>query len=321
MFNHSRRALLGGAVGAALSPGSLLPPVAGRTHRDTTDDVDGATLPVRPASDLSTTPRGPEVLFAPRELVAEWSVDPGQQVRLRRTDDEFAVYTVAATDAGTSARTLWLTDAGRARLGTQSAFEATIESPVPDQTHARTAAERLGEYVEEVRDGGRDLVVGAPHGGKIEPYTDDQALRVGVRTADSTVWIGRGWRPGGGAYDRWHVTSTDIHPASFPGLGRIADRSFEYAVSFHGYGGDGIRIGGGAPKRVKREVRAALGDAVGDVLDVHLATDGPYAGSDPDNFVNWLTENGRNGIQLEQSFAARRTHWQQIADAVAGLFE
>ena len=60
-----------------------------------------------------------------------------------------------------------------------------------------------------------ELVVLAPHGGDIEPHTDDQAELVAAATGCSS-WRCKGWRPGGGAHERWHITSTDIDPGSFP---------------------------------------------------------------------------------------------------------
>jgi phage replication-related protein YjqB (UPF0714/DUF867 family) len=293
----TRRAFLAG--GTAVSFGSLpLLSDAGRQVVPTNGAVDGP-LTVRPADDLSTTTPASVGLLASRELVSQWRLTPGQQIRLRRNADEFAVFTLETIEDAKSNETIWLSDAGLSRLGTQDIFDTTVSSPVPDAKLTSSAAAREGEYVEELRDQGAHwLVVTAPHGGKIEPYTDRQASRVADRLPESSTWIGRGWRPGGGAYERWHVTSTDIAPTSYPKLGTIADRGFEYAVSFHGFSGDGISIGGGASNELKHDVLTAIEDAVEDVLDVRLATDGPYAGQDPNNIFNWLTANGRNGIQV-----------------------
>ena len=62
-----------------------------------------------------------------------------------------------------------------------------------------------------------------PGQGQIEPCTDRQAERVAERLQDKGVssWRCKGWKQGGGAHERWHITSTDIHPASFPKLGRV----------------------------------------------------------------------------------------------------
>ena len=75
--------------------------------------------------------------------------------------------------------------------------------------------------------------MGGTHGGQIEPYTDRQAERVAERLLDKGMssWRCKGWKQGGGAHERWHITSTDIHPASFPKLDRVIPRDFGYAAS------------------------------------------------------------------------------------------
>ena len=45
----------------------------------------------------------------------------------------------------------------------------------------------------------------------------------------------KGFKERGGASDRWHITSTDIHEASFPCLNSVIPRCFTYAVAFHGF--------------------------------------------------------------------------------------
>jgi hypothetical protein len=65
-----------------------------------------------------------------------------------------------------------------------------------------------------------------------------------------------------GASDRWHITSTDLHPASFPLLGSIMSRRFFYGVAFHGFarkeGEANIYIGGAAPPPLKETVQRSL---------------------------------------------------------------
>lgn len=77
-----------------------------------------------------------------------------------------------------------------------------------------------GELIERLDDRGAatGLAVLAPHGGGIEPGTEAQAELVGRRLGSdrATVWQCRGrWR-GRLSFERWHITSTDIDPRSFP---------------------------------------------------------------------------------------------------------
>ena len=109
-------------------------------------------------------------------------------------------------------------------------------------------AEASSEFIENLADNGHNhgLIVIAPHGGNIEKYTDEQAEHVGQKLSSEYVseWICKGFKKGGGAFNRWHITSTDISEESFPKLNTIMRRHFEYSVAFHGWDGDSICIGG-----------------------------------------------------------------------------
>ena len=74
----------------------------------------------------------------------------------------------------------------------------------------------------------------------------------------------KGFKQGGGAYDRWHITSTDINEESFPKLKSIIGRHFEYSVAFHGWDNDSICIGGGesTPPHLKQQIKEAIVNAV-----------------------------------------------------------
>ena len=107
----------------------------------------------------------------------------------------------------------------------------------------------------------------------------------------------RGWRPGGGAYARWHITSTDISAESFPLLKKASSGAFAHAVSFHGFDrlafpGDDVRIGGLADGELKASVRDAIGRELGrsgKPGKVGVVQPGEvFSGMDPDNVVNRL---------------------------------
>ena len=107
---------------------------------------------------------------------------------------------------------------------------------------------------------------------------------------------------------------------SFPLLAKVAERKFEYAVSFHGMVDKRILVGGTGPTRLKVEIRDAIRDAIADPsIPVELAMPGETnGGTTPTNIVNRYTQAG--GIQIEQSPLARRKYWKQIADAVAEVY-
>jgi phage replication-related protein YjqB (UPF0714/DUF867 family) len=252
----------------------------------------------------------------------------GQQVRIQRSPSDYAVYTVSEVRQESPDAVVRMGLSGRQRLGASEEFAGTLTSRVPHPTFSAAQAEASSELIERLKDNGRHqgLVAIAPHGGDIEPYTDHQAERVAARLAARAVsaWRCKGWQQPEGAFARWHITSVDIHPASFPLLRKIATRGFRYAVAFHGFGQDEILIDGGASAGpLMTEIRTAIECAVKDSgIAVRIATpDGEYGGDSPRNIVNRLTAGGANGIQIEQSIAAREDYGHAIADAVADVFK
>jgi phage replication-related protein YjqB (UPF0714/DUF867 family) len=251
----------------------------------------------------------------------------GQQVRIVRSGSEYALYTVEMARDESPDTIVRMGAGGRGRLGTTEEFSAVVSSRVPDPTLTEAEAAARSEFVERLADNGthKGLVAIAPHGGQIELYTDAQAERVAAVLASNGVssWRCKGYDANGDAHGRWHITATDINPASFPKLGRIISRGFRYAVAFHGFSESGVLIGGGAPYDLKREIELAIERAVsGSDLWVRIATSGDdgLGGTSRNNIVNRLTAGGANGVQIEQSYSARKYYGQAIADAVAGVY-
>ncbi len=261
------------------------------------------------------------------EKLAEMGRACGQQVRIQRSSSHYAVYTVSEVRQESPDTVVRMGVRGRQRLGTSGEFAGTLTSRVPHPTYSTVQAETNSEFIERLKDNGshNGLVAIAPHGGDIEPYTDRQAERVAARLAAKAVsaWRCKGWKQPEGAFERWHITSIDIHPASFPLLQRIANRGFQYAVAFHGFGQNEILIGGGtAAGPLKAEIKGAIERAItGSGIAVRIATSVEgYGGDSPRNIVNRLTAGGEIGIQIEQSFSARESYWHAIADAVADVY-
>jgi len=248
----------------------------------------------------------------------------GEQVRIERTDGEYALYTVSETREESPSEIVRMRRAGRERLGTTDTSEGALERTASHPTHSDREAKRDSEFVERLADpGGETLVALGPHGGRIERYTDQQAELVADRfsAAPASAWRCKGWREDGGASERWHVASTDLHHRSFPGLDAIADRGFDHAVSFHGFGEPGVLVGGGAPEFFRREIARAIDDRLEEGIDVRVATGGAYDGDGPENVVNWLTESGADGVQTEQSYDVRSAHWETVARAIVAVYE
>jgi phage replication-related protein YjqB (UPF0714/DUF867 family) len=264
-------------------------------------------------------------------LLASVGAVVGQQVRIRRTASEYALFTVSERRDEDAPNVVRIGLLGRRRLGTEEAFDGAVVLPAADPTISDGDAEAGGELVERLDDDGghRGLIVIAPHGGDIERHTDEQAERVAsrLRRFGVTSWMCKGWKPrrdggGGGAFECWHITSSDIAPSSFPGLGSVIDRGFAHAVGFHGFDEEEVLIGGTAPDELKQEVRSEIETATaGSGIGVRVATpEDRFGGDDPANIVNRLTVDGLGGLQIEQSLPARRDHGTAIADAVAAVY-
>ncbi len=273
------------------------------------------------------------------DLLQPLGLDVGRQAIIRRDNATFALYTLTDAVSELSVNTVRMGFDGRGRLdgAEEEQFRGILDSAAVDPAASEQEA-RNGQKLLELLDDDdhhRDLLVIAPHGGQIEPRTDDQAEHVRNLLADVGVscWRCKGWKPDGGAGARWHITSTDISTASFPRLATVAARGFRHAVSFHGFTEEGrpdILIGGAAPDPLKRVMRAVIAFAVaGTGLSVEIASIGdPLDGADEANIVNRLTTDQHNGIQIEQQPQARSgtipdtnlPRWQAIAAAVADVY-
>jgi phage replication-related protein YjqB (UPF0714/DUF867 family) len=251
----------------------------------------------------------------------------GAQIRICRSSDQCAVYTIAEIRENDASDQIRLSKVGRQRLGTSATgFDASVRQALATKQLSDKQAKSGSEFIESIDDSGNHegLLVMAPHGGAIELNTDHQARRVAelLSGADVSTWCCKGWKQGGGSWDRWHITSTMISPQSFPGLASVAKRDFAYAVAFHGMNDSGVLIGGRGPKQLKEllrtQIKAALGGAAGDVKIGSKSNDkGGYSLA---NVTNWVTAGNNGGIQIEQSFKVRDKYWKHVADAVASVY-
>lgn len=309
-----RRLLTASAAGLALGAGTVQATGAKVKQTDITieeNDGDAVLRSDEERCNLSDNVRD-------REGIAS-----GTQIRVRDESDEptyeSGLYTVA--DGCRRDDVVEMGTDGLDRMGFGPGTAVSVQARAPHPTYeTRAEAESNDEYVEILGDADQSaLVACAPHGGRIEYNTDRQSEFV-AESLNATEWSCVGYNSGGGAYDRWHVGSTDIDRRSFPKLDDVADRGFDHAVSFHGFSNDGVAVGGGASKCLLSEVRDAIAEATDGRYDVRLAdADGAYGGDSPENFVNWLADG--NGVQIEQSWDARVDDWKTIAGAVSRVYE
>ncbi|WP_440772325.1 poly-gamma-glutamate hydrolase family protein [Natronorubrum sp. DTA28] len=265
----------------------------------------------------------------------------GQQLRLARSDDEFATYTVVEDRPEAPDDIVRMSDSGKFRLdltgqvddeadelnscpdprtehSLPDEFEADVSATVPADDLSVEQARERGELVERLDERDSSLVTIAPHGGGMQPRTDEQAALVGDLVS-ATSWRALGWgpTPAAGAFRRWYVPSTELSPASFPKLEEIADTDFDVAVDFGGVCESGIEIGGTADEALRARVRDSINDALPSCAVTAELPDEPLGTADS-MLLNRL---GDDGVFVAQSYATRRAYWEPIAHGVAAAFD
>lgn len=221
--------------------------------------------------------------------------------------------------------------------------EGFVAAPLAQLTTRIAGGVGLGEYWRVPA--APTVAYAAPHGGEMEPGTDEQLAALNIASADTrnAYWAVIGDMEPDGASAHWHITSSDISEHSFEGLQQLAAHGYTYAVSFHGFSNSQISehvlVGGDEALEFRQSVASILEHEVsarhnGFFLDA-LAIDmrdcdldpnhssckyKKYAGRDNDNFVNELAASGR-GLQLEQSKTARGTYGGTVARGVKSVFD
>jgi phage replication-related protein YjqB (UPF0714/DUF867 family) len=180
-----------------------------------------------------------------------------------------------------------------------------------------TATGRLVELLYD--DGETDsLLFCAGHGGEVEPGTAELALELATGHDTAACWATLGYETDGSAFDTWHPPSTAINPAEYPLLSAVADRRFETVVSIHGLAADEVLVGGALAERAKTRVATRLDEAL--PVPVSVATDRAYAGTHPENFVNWLAADDA-GLQLELGRTARGPRADSVERSLRALLD
>ena len=226
-----------------------------------------------------------------------------------------------------------------AEVTTHTCAEAQVQEALPNSSQNK-AESGFGECLDgawpDIMNLPESYVFLAPHGGEIEPGTDEQAIAAhGVLSQSSYAWYSLGWRKAKGAKNHWHITSTDISRYSFPELDKIGPKAnnlfngFTWAVAFHGMSDKAkpytIYVGGTPDTQCARtHVRDALANLMageGNDVEVEITenVNTPLKGADARNIVNWMSLNGERGIQLEQTKDVRDDYGTAVATTVAAM--
>ncbi|WP_049953312.1 poly-gamma-glutamate hydrolase family protein [Halostagnicola larsenii] len=269
----------------------------------------------------------------------------GEQVRVRRGDDEYAVYTIDREDSDDE-RSVFANELARARLDLENVDwedigdcritcpRPSVDVPINDEDEVEVEvnptvvdpdlsvdeAEDQGEYVEVVDSSDANAIVLSPHGGDVQPHTGEQAETV-VDELDGDVahWGTRGYSTNGSAFIRWYVPSYNMSEASYPGLAAVSENEYEYAISFHGTCDPVIQIGGQAPESFRAEVRDAINEVLADTDYEAVLGSGDYRVDGDQTLPNRLAS--RCGIWIGQDDDSRAQYGTEIAQAVAGVLE
>jgi phage replication-related protein YjqB (UPF0714/DUF867 family) len=261
----------------------------------------------------------------------------GDQVRVHRHDNkDFVLFTVHFIDEGKFGKEkIRMTEVGMSRLGYDMAENQKLKLSLPAVLENMTEqkAKKSGELYEFVVHNGVDadnadfLFVLTPHGGEIEDWTDAIGRQVVASEALKNVSIL--WGCAGfdcpkntnptSAYNRWHITSTAVSENSFPKLQQLMskDRMFEHAISFHGYRGDEILIGGRGALAIKILLKEEIAKMGVKIPAIAVESSGYLSGFKLSNIVNRYSN---NGIQIEFPFVARDLYAKQISDAVVRIY-
>lgn len=117
-------------------------------------------------------------------------------------------------------------------------FQGKINAQVAAVGLTDADAEAYSEFVEHLADNdyNRELVVIAPHGGFIEEHTDTQAQYLAEQLPSNcvSVWMCKGFKKGGGAFDRWHILLQILTRNRFQSLKRFMGVNLSLPLPFTG---------------------------------------------------------------------------------------
>lgn len=316
----NRRSFLG-TVGTVMAGAGVANATSGRHTKRQDDQADETTYEasVRRAL-LSQRLLSSDGRYSSADEQGLASIDRGvgDQVRIRRSDDEVALFTVSETRDEQRPSVVRMGLAGRQRLGTDLPFEGTVDATVPNSELSEEDARERDEYIEHLQDADADLAVLSPNGGNIGPYTSAQAdTAAGMVSSGAVRWGCKGWYESGDAAERWYVPPYEMSPASYPELAGIVGRNFRYVVSFQSFGGDGIRVSGPANGSFMSDLIKRIESAVGDdheVIRRTLSEGG--ADQEATRLVERLAADDGTGVWIGQSLAARADSADAIAEAV-----
>lgn len=267
-------------------------------------------------------------------LANNLSVGSYEQVRVRtKSNPEIqwqqrsSIYTTrfdADFNTDSNENIAWMTQEALQRqgLGTKENLVDIAPFATNPNIENRSNADSLKDIMEQKIKGDNyqsKLIACAPHGGDILKNSERQALLFSSEN-EFNSWLAAGYEyTNEQAYKRFYVNPDLLNPTSFYELDSLTGENYEYAISFvllDDFDTEStIIIGGLAELEIKRVYAAELNDALPSSYNIKIDVNGRYDGTDTRNFVNQISENGVNGIQIAQTRDITRTSWRTVAKA------
>ncbi|GAB7019195.1 poly-gamma-glutamate hydrolase family protein [Halostagnicola bangensis] len=333
--HSSRRTFLAGAVGTPALLGLAVGSYEAAS-RVTSDEEFDTCLVCDLADGQDNLAEDPTSISADPRLLSAHDLSVGDQLRITRSDDqdEFAVYTIADEQLESPETIVRMSDSARCRLDLGSVatdpddescpgpttscsisdeeFDGDISTMISNPALSESEARERGELIEQLDENGTDTIFIAPHGGGVQPKTDEQAEHA-AELGNATCWRTKGWGPNSGAFQRWYVPTTELSPESYPELETIADADFDVAVDFGGVCEQGVVVAGNATASLLEDVRDSINDALPSCAEQATLPD-DEAVTGEGLLVDDL---GDECLFLSQSYATRRAYWEEIATGTA----
>jgi phage replication-related protein YjqB (UPF0714/DUF867 family) len=251
--------------------------------------------------------------------------EPGMQLRLTPVDRgrsaTFTIYEVHGSDDKAEVR---LAKKGRESLSITPSADVVISQIAPRTDLTRMQAFEQNELVETVWDDPNQdtLLVCAPHAGDMENNTAQAAgiVRKCLGENQASAYMLHGF--GEDAFNRFHITTTDMDPECYPKLTSLSDRGFTHCLTFHLWNGDEVLLGGLADDPFRERLAGHLEDAIdGKRPIVTDHSSGKYMASTEQNLVNRLSADGRSGVQIEMPPIIALRYRKRVARALADFYD
>jgi len=166
------------------------------------------------------------------------------------------------------------------------------------------------------------LILLAPHGGQVEPNTEQIIQLINQKVALPTgLWYTTGIVNGSlnKAFKKWHTTNKTHSVTDFSLYNTFLESTYDLAISFHVMSKEGIIIGGRSDNSVKQSLQTHLQNVYNSQQVIFGTPQSTLSGLNPTNFVNTIPSTQSIHIELSRRISMENP-WK-IAEAVTNWLE